>query len=203
MGLSTTTAWFQWMVQMKQHQSMRSTCGVSDLGHIPWIALTPISSIAEEIHEEFPWFGALHRILSSRPNIVPPAIITGVGPSGREIVYNDPPPPSQERDPNVNPIFYDLSNDEATPPPSQRHALSSSQYPAGSQPLTPLFTQPGVPSLSSSQSPTPVLVSSLTRETTPFSPQSKFATMMAKAKENVKMRPHKRSLEDTLSEGIS
>jgi hypothetical protein len=38
--------------------------------------------IVEEIHEEFPWFGALYRILSSWPNIIPPTIVTGVRPAG-------------------------------------------------------------------------------------------------------------------------
>ena len=60
--------------------------------------LTFIDRHADQIHDDFPWFGTLHRILSSWPNIVPPAIVTGIGPAGREITYNNPPPPSQECD---------------------------------------------------------------------------------------------------------
>ncbi|KAF9787449.1 hypothetical protein BJ322DRAFT_723306 [Thelephora terrestris] len=66
----------------------------------------------EEIHQEFPWFGALHRILSSRPNIVPPAIVTGVGPAGREITFNNPPPPSQSHDPDIDPALYTLGHSD-------------------------------------------------------------------------------------------
>lgn len=150
----------------------------------------------EEIHEEFPWFGALHRILSSRPNVVPPAIVTGVGPTGREIVYNNPPPPSQEYDPNIDPALYALG----PPPSSQPHHPIHSQR----RPLTPLFVQPGI---SSERPPPPRSATSASpppsqRVTTP-SLKPNFATMMAKAKENVKIRPRKRPLEDLLSESIS
>ena len=163
----------------------------------------------DEIHQEFPWFGALHRILSSRPNVTPPAIITGVGPTGREIIYNDPPPPSQaERDPNIDPALYELQTDNTTvslPPSSQRHRSIQSQQSRQSQSPTPVFTQPGMSSQSSSRahSVTPASLTPSQREATPSSPRSKFAVMMAKAKENVRVQPRKRSLEDTLSEGIS
>ena len=163
----------------------------------------------DEIHQEFPWFGALHRILSSRPNVIPPAIITGVGPMGREIIHNNPPPPSQaERDPDIDPALYALQPDSTTvppPPSSQQYGSVQSQQSRQSQSPTPVFTQPGTSSQSTSRarSVTPALLTPSQREATPSSPRSKFAVMMAKAKENVKIKPRKRSLEDTLSEGIS
>ena len=161
---------------------------------------------AEKTHEEFPWFGALHRILSSRPNIVPPAIVTGVGPAGREIIYNSPPPPPSQ-DHNIDPTLYDLghNNPAHTPPPSQFQTSTHSRRSTESQPLTPLFAQPGVSSQipPPSRSTTPASLSPSQRGVTPSSPQSKFAAAMAKAKENVKIRPRKRPLEDLLSDSIS
>lgn len=166
-----------------------------------------VNHIVEKIHEAFPWFGALHRILSSRPNIVPPAIVTGVGPAGREIIYNTPPPPSQEHDPNIDPALYALGHNSppGTPPPSQRRTSTRSRRSIQNWDPTPLFTQPGVSSQPPppSRSATPASLPSSQRAATPSSPQSKFAAVMAKAKENVKTRPPKRQLEDLLSDGIS
>ena len=157
--------------------------------------------VADRIHEDFPWFGAFHRILSSRPKIIPPAIVTGVRPAGREIVYNSLPPPSQEHDPNINPTLYALGSHDATSPPlsSQPRMSAPLRYSVRSELPTPLFAQPGVSSQSVSQIP----LSPSQREVAPATSKPRFATMLEKAKENVKIRPHKRSLEDTLSEGIS
>lgn len=149
-----------------------------------------IYCITAEIHDEFLWFGALHRILSSRPNIVPPAIVTSVGPAGREIIYNNPPPPSQERDPNIDPTLDTLGPDYSihTPPPSQ---FDTSVHPqlAQSQSLTPLFAQPGVSSQPppQSRSVTPASLPPPRQQATPFSPGSRFANVVAKAKKNVKI----------------
>ena len=163
--------------------------------------------MTEEIHKEFPWFGALHRILSSRLNIVPPAIITGVGPAGREIIYNNPPPPTQEQDPNIDPALYALSHNSPprTPPLPQSRTPARSQQSTQTQPFTPLFVQPGVSSQPPppSRSTTPASLPLSQRGTTPSSPRSKFAAMMTKAKESVKVQARKRPLEDLLSEGIS
>ena len=159
------------------------------------IASGLIYHIAGEIHKGFPWFGELHRILSSRPNIIPPAIVTGIGPAGRETIYNNPPPPSQRSNPNINPALYTLGHDGPahTPPPSQPHTSAHSQQSVPSQVLTPLFVQPGIssqPSLTS-RSTTPVSLPPSKQEATPSLPRSNFAVAMAKAKENVKIRPHK------------
>lgn len=163
--------------------------------------LTYIHNVTEQIHNEFPWFAALHRILSSRPNVVPPAIVTGVGPAGREIVYNDPPPPSQGHNSNIDPRLYALGPNNNLPPLSPpTHSLN----PARSASPTPLFTQPGILSqpLPSSR-PVSRAASSQSQKMTTISAQPNLTTMIAKAKQNVKVQPPKRSFEDTLSEGIS
>lgn len=40
---------------------------------------------------KFPFFPRLHQLLCTRPNSIPPAITTGIGPAGREVVYLQPP----------------------------------------------------------------------------------------------------------------
>ncbi|KAI5986490.1 hypothetical protein EDD15DRAFT_2373200 [Pisolithus albus] len=48
-------------------------------------------SIWDEIVQECPFFPILHCIFSSRPNITPIAVTTGVGPHGRKTVHFQPP----------------------------------------------------------------------------------------------------------------
>ena len=146
-------------LQMAQTEQPRSTQLIYGVGE-PWgIELFLIHCWIDEIHKEFPWFGILHRILSSRPNVIPPAIVTGVGPTGREIVYNNPPPLSQvERDSNIDPVLYTLhpAGISVPPPPpsqpsSQQHESVQSQQSRQSQSPTPVFAQPGTSSRSSSR----------------------------------------------------
>jgi predicted small lipoprotein YifL len=47
--------------------------------------------VTEQIESEFPFFPCLHAILAARPNVVPIAITTGVGPCGRKTVFYQPP----------------------------------------------------------------------------------------------------------------
>ena len=208
-GQFKTNALSLQMAQTEQPWSTQLIYGVGE----PWsIELFLIHCWTDEIHKEFPWFGILHRILSSRPNVIPPAIVTGVGPTGWEIVYSNPPPLSQvEWDSNIDPVLYTLHPAGISVPPplpsqpsSQQHESVQSQQSRQSQSPTPVFAQPGTSSRSSSrpQSVTPALLTPSQREATPSSPRSRFASMMAKAKENVKIQPRKRSLEDTLSDGI-
>jgi len=39
---------------------------------------------------EFPFFAELHHLLSTRPNITPIAVITGIGPSGPKTIHYQP-----------------------------------------------------------------------------------------------------------------
>lgn len=50
-----------------------------------------IKCTVDEICKSFPFFPNLHRLLSSKPNMRPPAITTGVGPRGRQVVHLRPP----------------------------------------------------------------------------------------------------------------
>lgn len=54
----------------------------------------------DEIVSKFVYFPELHRMLSSRPNVTPIVITTGVGPAGRKTVhYQDPS--EDENEPRV------------------------------------------------------------------------------------------------------
>ena len=48
-------------------------------------------SYIDEIKQKFPFFPRLHAILATRPNATPIAVTTGVGPSGRQTLYLQPP----------------------------------------------------------------------------------------------------------------
>lgn len=43
-----------------------------------------------ELTNVFPFFGTLHRLLASRPNITPPSVTTGASPFGRQILHLQP-----------------------------------------------------------------------------------------------------------------
>lgn len=45
----------------------------------------------DEITEAFPFFPRLHALFAHKPNAIPPAIATGVGPNGPEVLYYQPP----------------------------------------------------------------------------------------------------------------
>ncbi|KAJ7238943.1 hypothetical protein C8J57DRAFT_1478547 [Mycena rebaudengoi] len=58
---------------------------------------TEAKNLWDEIMNEFPFFATFHRLVSTRPNVNPPVIITGVGPGGRRITHIQPPSaPSHE-----------------------------------------------------------------------------------------------------------
>ena len=70
----------------------------------------------------------MHRLLCERPNVVPPAVITGVGPQGASTVYyqaqssttstRTPTPPSPVSDTHIDPQLRDLDVNVATRPQS-------------------------------------------------------------------------------------
>ncbi|EUC55436.1 hypothetical protein RSOL_115660 [Rhizoctonia solani AG-3 Rhs1AP] len=48
-------------------------------------------NVWEKATSEFKWFKQLHKILNSRPNQVPIALTTGIGPNGPQTVLHQPP----------------------------------------------------------------------------------------------------------------
>ncbi len=85
-----------------------------------------ISRIIEQINKEFPYFSTLHQFLSTRPNIAPPAVTTGVGPLGRRVIHYQPPSTSHEpfSDELIDPALRNLSTPESASPPASISAAS-------------------------------------------------------------------------------
>ncbi|KIO26185.1 hypothetical protein M407DRAFT_24519 [Tulasnella calospora MUT 4182] len=50
----------------------------------------PAKNLWDQINQEFQYFGELHRLISSRPNVIPISITT-LGPAGTQTVYPQPP----------------------------------------------------------------------------------------------------------------
>ncbi|KAF9009808.1 hypothetical protein BDZ89DRAFT_1119495 [Hymenopellis radicata] len=57
---------------------------------------TPLEgcNLWESITNEFRFFPRMHTMFSTRPNINPPAVVTGVGPAGASTTFYQPPPAS-------------------------------------------------------------------------------------------------------------
>ncbi|KAG8917862.1 hypothetical protein FRC00_013132 [Tulasnella sp. 408] len=53
----------------------------------------PAKNLWDQIHQEFQYFGELHRLISSRPNVIPISI-TSLGPTGTQTVHPQPPSPT-------------------------------------------------------------------------------------------------------------
>ena len=51
---------------------------------------------AEDICTHYPYFSRLHRLLSSRPNVTPICLTTGVGPAGPQTTFVQPPSDDDE-----------------------------------------------------------------------------------------------------------
>ncbi|KAG9225547.1 hypothetical protein PLEOSDRAFT_1109809 [Pleurotus ostreatus PC15] len=188
-------------------------------------------NIWEEILQEFPYFERLHRILSTRPNITPPLIITGTGPHGHSIIYNEtaqpkasladgPPTTSTAEhepftgtfdlfpsafDPLVLESLVDPSLTVPTLPPANWHS-----------PSPPPLTQhsPSLPATarhSPTPSPSPPPPSTSAKPRAGHKPKSSsfsFGTSpsldaaVAKAKEKVQRIPAKRGIEEVLADHL-
>lgn len=93
---------------------------------------TSTESYPDEIVEKCPFFARLHRIYAARPSINPPAVTTGVGPSGRTIVYHQPTQESnsasQASDASTRTFGDELTNRSSAPPSSLLCARSISSF---------------------------------------------------------------------------
>lgn len=78
------------------------------------------------------YFPHLHQIYSAHPSINPPAVTTGVGPSGHTIIYHQPTQESSSASPipdTFTPTFSDELTNRLLVPPSQ-HSISSFSIPS-------------------------------------------------------------------------
>ncbi|KAI5985954.1 hypothetical protein EDD15DRAFT_2200333 [Pisolithus albus] len=154
-------------------------------------------SIWDEIVQECPFFPILHCIFSSRPNITPIAVTTGVGPHGRKTVHFQPP----SDDEGSGPV---LSGDQMSQVRTLQDVLNAEMAHHGV--VSPSFELPedmgfsGEASFSEEQekenSPVPPQPSA-----TPIGKQkpSSFSSgSIDKAKQRISLVPKKRSFEETL-----
>ncbi|KAI6094257.1 hypothetical protein F5141DRAFT_1224644 [Pisolithus sp. B1] len=154
-------------------------------------------SIWDEIIQECPFFPILHCIFSSRPNITPIAVTTGVGPHGRKTVHFQPP----SDDEGSGPV---LSGDQVSQVCTLQDVLNAEMAHRGV--VSPSFELPedmgfsGEPSFGEEQekenSPVPPQPSA-----TPIGKQkpSSFSSgSIDKAKQRISLVPKKRSFEETL-----
>lgn len=163
------------------------TCGVRLFNAF---TINFVRQVIDTITADFPFFPTFHRLYSTRPNVNPPVIITGVGPGGRRMVHLQPPSAS-ERFPDelIDPT---LRNRAATPPAGMLPRRSST-------PISGWGSSP-VRSFTPNHSP-------LKENCTPFTTGSRskvkvegpnYSAAMLKARQSIKKIPAKRSLEDTL-----
>lgn len=68
---------------------VRNTWGMLLSSYV--VESTNNNCVPDELCVTFPFFPNLHRLLSSKPNMRPPALTTGVGPHGRQVIHLQPP----------------------------------------------------------------------------------------------------------------
>ncbi|KAF8217950.1 hypothetical protein K438DRAFT_2006909 [Mycena galopus ATCC 62051] len=145
----------------------------------------------EQLNIEFPFFKDLHKFLSTRPNVVPPVITTGMGPQGRRIIHNQPSEPvSTARSLDESVIDPYLRDRAATPP-----APSLTQ----TDPVDP--EQRSISTNSRVASPqTPQKSAKKVKGPKPSTFGDDMTNAMVKARQTLQHVPKKRSLEDVIIE---
>ncbi|KAI6043761.1 hypothetical protein EDC04DRAFT_3138362 [Pisolithus marmoratus] len=153
-------------------------------------------SIWDEIVQECPFFPMLHRIFSSRPNITPIAVTTGVGPHGKKTVHFQLPSDDEGSGPK-------LSGDQMSQVRTLQDVLNAEMARRGVSPSFELPEDMGFseePSFGGEEekenSSTPPQPSA-----TPIGkhrPNSSSSGSIDKAKQQISLVPKKRSFEETL-----
>ncbi|KAG1902386.1 uncharacterized protein F5891DRAFT_978702 [Suillus fuscotomentosus] len=145
-------------------------------------------STSNEIVEQFQFFPVLHRILSSRPNVTPIAITTGVGPQGRKTMHYQPPSDDEgpefvpEQLSQIQSLHTALQNEAAHRgiSPSFESSFDAIVDPSDySQPLCDVDDKENDPPASSQSTPTSM-------------------TNLNKARQHISKVPKKRTLDETL-----
>ncbi|PIL25066.1 hypothetical protein GSI_12955 [Ganoderma sinense ZZ0214-1] len=135
-----------------------------------------------QVEKDWPFFPRMHRLLCTRPNVVPVAITTGVGPRGESTVYYQvQPPPSQS---HASPTPLVNGNIDPT-----LRGLDVNQLPA--RPAPPSESMPTASSQSTVTLSSPPVM-------TPN--QRRLAAAVAKADKSIKTVPKKRTLEESFLE---
>lgn len=144
--------------------------------------------ILADIERQFPFFPRLHAIIGCRPNHIPPAITTGVGPHGRRTVhYQAPEDDGSINQPEASGVFstevaqYNTFMDVMAAEQAGRLAISGTQPPE-----TPSHDQENQPP-PSTPTPRPALKRFVISE-----------EAIAKAKASIRKTSSKPTIEETL-----
>ena len=174
----------------------RKISGVCKWAHFEVFAILTTYKL-DKIIKDFPFFPELHRLFSTRPNITPIAVTTGVGPGGHQTIHYQAPDevggpiwPEPVIDPQL------LALEVPVPPPAQP-ILGTSNYvnlPPSTQP-PPLATLRGAENATGFKTPT--------RAPKPATFGSeKLDSAITKAKESIKtiLSKHGSGIEDVFTE---
>ncbi|KLO05734.1 hypothetical protein SCHPADRAFT_838981 [Schizopora paradoxa] len=143
-----------------------------------------IERISGDITKKFPFFPKLHELCASRPNMIPVAVTTGVGPNGRRTQNYQAPE-------GANSAAGEEPSEDLPPTQPEFAPASQATFNNGKENMQPMY--PPVPS---STPATPTTPGPAGRQ-----PQaSSFGSILEKAKSRI---PAKRTIEDRLSEMAS
>ncbi|KAI0687306.1 hypothetical protein C8Q76DRAFT_635374 [Earliella scabrosa] len=132
------------------------------------------SKIAAE--QKCPFFPRLHCLLCTRPNVIPIAVTTGVGPQGASTIHYQIQPPLTApaplqrtiSDSLIDPALRNVDVNQVTATPARATQVVNAQDPATPATVTPSSTENA----------------------------QRLATAMAKARGTIKLVPKKRTFED-------
>ncbi|KAJ6779215.1 hypothetical protein DFH09DRAFT_1369675 [Mycena vulgaris] len=144
----------------------------------------------DKITKEFPFFPTFHRLYSTRPNVNPPVIITGVGPGGRKMVHLQPPSKPKAQGFPEHLIDPSLVSRAATPPANTR--AFGPDWPELDQ--TPIKQSPP------RRSPLKDIrdTTNVQRKAAKVKAEPNLSAAIQKARSSIRKLPKKRTLEDTL-----
>lgn len=153
----------------------------------------------DEIVSKFVYFPELHRMLSSRPNVTPIVITTGVGPAGRKTVHYQAPS-EDENEPRVFSAtqlqqirtLQEVLDAARAPSPA-------SQSPFDSFPSSLDFDESEKENFLPSSTPKRVPSNSHPTSAPPSTRTPKSSDAIEKAKQRISKLPKKRTFEDVLA----
>lgn len=193
---STRTATFLQQDRIGVPPTRRKISGVRKWAHLEVFAILMTYKL-DKIIKDFPFFPELHWLFSTRPNITPIAVTTGVGPGGHQTIHYQAPDEVEgpvRPEPVIDPQLLALG--VPVPPPAQP-VLGTSNHvnlPPSTQP-PPLATLRGAENATGFKTPA--------RAPKPATFGSeKLDSAVTKAKESIKTIPSKRGsgIEDVFTE---
>ena len=149
---------------------------------------------------KFKFFPSLHRIFSTRPSVIPPAVTTGIGPQGRKVTYFQPPD-------GVGHIIDPSLLTEGPPQPPHLWVFSSNITNMRPPQSPPFVQSASLPAFSTpSHAPSPIPIGDKNAEPPSQPPPQKHGpkpslfsdAAMDKARASIKLLPKKHTFEESI-----